>query len=62
MTNKVKGILEFMCAARFGEMMKDQRVGEYLSIYGDVPMIAPIVFGEQMIGHLNSTSVYLMFY
>lgn len=55
------GIINFQCIHRTLELERKNLLNQYAGIFKDVPTIGFSAYGEQFIGHLNYSSVMLVF-
>ncbi|OOM09338.1 FIST signal transduction protein [Clostridium saccharobutylicum] len=57
----IDGIINFQCLERTREIKKNKLQDQYCKIFDDITNIGFSAYGEQYIGHLNQTSVMLVF-
>ena len=58
---RIEGIINFHCIERTLELEKHNLVKQYGEIFSDIPTIGFSTYGEEYIGHINQTSVMLVF-
>ncbi len=57
----ISALIDFHCCFRFLNLEQKNASDEYGKIFGDVPNIGFATLGESYIGHLNQTSVIVLF-
>ena len=57
---KLRAVVDFNCAQRFTELMRNNQLKEYSKIFSEVPAIGFATYGESYIGHINQTSTMLL--
>ncbi len=58
---KVTGLINFNCILRTLELKEKNQIQEYGNLFTDIPSIGFSSYGESYIGHINQTSVMLLF-
>lgn len=58
---KIDGIINFDCIERKLELEDKDQVRQYGEIFKSIPTIGFSTYGEELIGHLNQTSMMLVF-
>jgi len=53
-------VLEFICSNRVHALLGQNRVDDYLRVYGDTPVAGFSTFGESYYANVNATSTFLM--
>ena len=57
----ISAIIDFQCCFRFLNLEQKNAHDEYGRIFGDIPNIGFATIGESYVGHLNQTSVIVLF-
>jgi hypothetical protein len=58
---KPSGLINFNCILRTLELQNKNQTEAYGSIFKDIPTIGFSTYGEEYIGHINQTSVMILF-
>lgn len=58
---KISGIINFHCILRTIDLKKKGQLEEYARLFETIPTIGFCTYGEQYIGHINQTSVMVLF-
>jgi len=58
--NRPALVLEFICSNRVRALRGQDRVDEYLRVYGETPVAGFSTFGESYYANVNATSTFLM--
>lgn len=54
-------VIDFNCILRKTQLIKEDRLDEYATVFGNVPVIGFCTYGESYLGHINQTSTMLVF-
>lgn len=57
----ISGMINFNCIQRTLELEKKEQVESYGNIFKNIPMIGFSTYGEEYLGHINQTSIFLIF-
>jgi hypothetical protein len=58
---EIRGLINFNCMLRTKELMLTDSVESYGNIFKNIPTIGFNTYGEAFLGHINQTSVILIF-
>ena len=57
---KVQALIDFNCAQRFTELVRNNQLKDYSEIFEGVSAVGFATYGESYIGHINQTSTILL--
>ena len=58
---EVLGIMNFSCILRSLDLKARQQLGDYAQLFGKAPSVGFATYGEAFLGHINQTSVIVVF-
>lgn len=61
-SGKIGGLIDFHCILRTLQLRNENRCDQYGAIFDGLPMVGFSTYGETYLGHLNQTSVMLLFH